>query len=87
MVNDLARPLVAECMEDRDRKDDPVHVIVKESPLETASMQLAADIIQDAKSHLKRDVLKQPLDKSEGIVLTLPRMGHIDEPKDSIMTT
>jgi hypothetical protein len=58
MIDNLTWPLVAKGMENRDAKGDAVDVITEEAPLQAASMHLATDIIQNAHSHLRGDVLE-----------------------------
>ena len=58
MVDELAGPLVAVCVKDRESKSDTIQELGNETVLETAAMNKAADIVQEPDRYVLWKVLE-----------------------------
>jgi hypothetical protein len=54
--------------------------IIEESVLETTSMKLTANVIQEANGHIGREIVEKLLDQSKSVVLLFSRRRHVGEP-------
>jgi hypothetical protein len=87
MIPQLTDPLMAICMEDTDSKYDPWHPLWQEVPLQGASVNLTANIIENANSPVYRQLCHDEINYCQCIELLLPRRPHIAPDDDLIMAT
>lgn len=77
---------MAVCVKDCEGEHEAIDVVGEEAILEATSVQLAANVVQEAYGGKRGEILEELFNEGEGVVLFLASGGHVGKPKNAIVT-